>query len=312
MLVALILVWAWSLERQVSAPSRGGQRGSRARGLGILGVLPATPAWSVTARCLVYWARDPRYASSLAVVPLLPFLFGFLDRGDGTVLLMLAPVTAFIVGWIISADVAYDHSAFWLHVTSGISGRDDRTGRAGAAAIIGLPLVVVLAVGSAGYTDRWDDLPAVLGLGLAVLLCALGLSSVVSARFVYPVPRPGDGPFAAPQGSAIASLVIQGIGWLVLVLAVLPTAVLAGAALAANSGLLDQLVLGLTTPGGVPGGWFYPTSEIRDDAGARLAWLALAAGLGSGMVALVVGVRVGGRLYDARSAELMQRVLANR
>lgn len=279
-LVVLVGAWAWAHERQVSAPVRGGQHGSRGRGLGLLGRLPATPAWGVAARCLVYWVRDPRYASSLAVVPLLPFLLGFLDRGDGLVLLSLGPLTAFLVGWIISADVAYDHSAFWLHVTSGVSGRADRAGRAGAAGIIGLPVTVALAVGSAVYTGRVDDLPAVLGLTLAVLLCALGLSSVVSARFVYPVPRPGEGPFATPQGSAVASLVTQGVGWLVLLVLVLPTLALVIASL-----------------------------RGEDDA---FGWWALVAGLVSGALVLGGGVRLGGRIYDARSAELMQQVLANR
>ena len=43
--------------------------------------------------------------------------------------------------------------------------------------------------------DRWADLPAVLGASLGMLLTGLGLSSVVSARFVYPVPLPGQSPF---------------------------------------------------------------------------------------------------------------------
>ena len=279
-LVVLVAVWSWSLDRQVSAPARGGQNGGRAHGLGLLGLVPASPAWSVAARCLTYWVRDPRYASSLAVVPLLPFLLGFLDRGDGTVLLCLAPLTAFLIGWIISADVAYDHSAFWLHVTTGVSGRADRVGRAGAAALIGLPVTTVLAVGSAGYTGRWEDLPALLGLTVAVLLCALGLSSVVSARFVYPVPRPGDGPFATPQGSAVASLVTQGIGWFVLLLLVLPTVVLVVVSITAQS--------------------------------STIGWWALVTGLVSGAGSLVLGIRLGGRIYDARAPELMQRVLANR
>lgn len=279
-LVSLVGVWAWAHERQVTSPARGGQRGSRARGLGLLGLVPATPTWGIVARCLLYWVRDPRYASSLAVVPLLPFLLGFLDRGDGLVLLSLAPLAAFLVGWIVSADVAYDHSAFWLHVTSGTSGRADRVGRAGAAAIVGVPVSLALAVGSAEYTGRWSDLPALLGLTAAVLLCSLGLSSVVSARFVYPVPKPGDGPFTTPQGSAMASIVTQSLGWLVLLVLVLPTLALVVASVRTGSD--------------------------------TLGWWALVTGLLSGTACLWLGLRLGAKIFDARSAELLQDVLRNR
>lgn len=276
-LVALLALWAWSLERSLVAPARRGGD-TRTKGLGVLGVLPATATWAVVARCLVYWIRDPRYVGSLAVVPLLPILVNFLDPGSGIALLALAPVTAFMLGWIIAADVAYDHTAFWLHVVTGIPGQADRLGRVIAASVIGVPVTAVFAVGAAWYTGRWEDLPAVVGASFGVLLTALGLASVVSARFVYPVPKPGDGPFSTPQGSAVANLTIQTGGWLVLGLLVLPEIALAVAAVASGS--------------------------------AALGWVACATGLVLGGVVLVVGVRLGGRVYDVRSAELMQQVLA--
>lgn len=277
-LVALVALWGWGLNRTLTTPARRDGSAGRSKGLGILGLLPATPTWAVAARCLIYWVRDPRYVGSLAVVPLLPFLAHLVDPGSGIVLLVLAPVAAFMLGWIISADVAYDHTAFWLHVVTGLPGRADRLGRVIAAAIVGVPVTVIFTVGAAWFTGRWEDLPALVGASFGVLLSALGLSSVVSARFVYPVPQPGDGPFSTPQGSAVANLTIQTGGWIVLGLLVLPEVALAIAAVATGS-----LVLG---------------------------WAACVTGLVAGGVVLVAGVRLGGRLYDARSAELMQQVVA--
>lgn len=279
-LLALLALWSWSLDRTLTSPARRDGHGSRTKGLGVLGLLPATPTWAVVARCLVYWIRDPRYVGSLAVVPLLPFLVHFLDPGSGVALLALAPVTAFMLGWIISADVAYDHTAFWLHVVTGVPGRADRLGRVIAAGLVGVPVTAIFSVGAAWYTGRWDDLPAVVGASFGVLLTALGLSSVVSARFVYPVPKPGDGPFSTPQGSAVANLTIQTGGWLVLALLVLPEVGLAIAAVATGN--------------------------------LTLGWVACVTGLVLGSVVLVVGVRLGGRVYDVRSAELMQQVIAIR
>jgi ABC-2 type transport system permease protein len=278
--VVLVFTWSRALDRQVGAPVRGGTGGSRLRGLGFLGAVRGSVVGAVAARCLTYWLRDPRYASSLAVVPLLPFLLVFLDAGNGTALLFLAPLAAFLLGWIVSADVAYDHGAFWLHVVTGVSGRDDRLGRVLAAGVVGLPVTIVFAVGSVWWTDRWEDLPAVLGAGVAVLLSTLGLSSVVSARFPYPVPRPGEGPFASPQGSAVASLAVQTCGWIALGALLLPTTVLAVAAVVTGT--------------------------------AALGWATLAVGVASGILWVVVGLRVGARIYDARSPELLQQVLASR
>ena len=279
-LVALVAIWGWALDRTLTTPARRDGHAARTTGLGILGVLPATPTWAVVARCLVYWIRDPRYVGSLAVVPLLPFLVHFIDPGSGIALLALAPVTAFMLGWIISADIAYDHTAFWLHVVTGVPGRSDRLGRVIAAALVGVPVTVVFTVGAVWFTGRWEDLPAVAGASFGVLLTSLGLSSVISARFVYPVPKPGDGPFSTPQGSAVANLTIQTGGWLVLGLLVLPEVGLAVAAVATAS--------------------------------TALGWAACVTGFVLGATVLVTGVRLGGQVYDLRSAELLQQVVAIR
>lgn len=278
-----------------SALHRSASRGTsrrRARGLlgapGVLGIpverlldrVLGVQTSAVTARCLTYWRRDPRYLGALAVVPFLPLVLALLDRGDGSLVLVACPLAAFLVGWTISADVAYDHTAFWAHLSAGLPGRADRVGRAVAATLVGLPVTAAVVVGVVWSTGRWHDLPAVAGISGGIVLTALGISSVVSARFVYPVPRPGDGPFSSPQGSAVADLATQAGGWAVLALLALPETAVGIVAVVSGS--------------------------------AALGWLALGLGVVLGVFWWVAGVRIGAAVNDHRAPELLQQVVAIR
>jgi ABC-2 type transport system permease protein len=104
------------------------------------------------------------------------------------------------------------------------------------------------------------------------------VSSVVSARLLYPVAKPGDSPFKAPQGAAMATMFAQLITMGVLVVLCLPAAGLA----------LANVLTGAMVWG----------------------WLALVVGVGLGVVFLVVGMRWGGRLVDQRGPELLQQVMS--
>ncbi|MBE7700332.1 hypothetical protein H9623_08445 [Oerskovia sp. Sa1BUA8] len=279
------VVWDRALARALVAP-HGGAAAGRSKGLGWFDRFPATPVGAVAARCLTYWFRDPRYSGSVAVIPLLPVVLWFVGSSielDGSggfaeLMLVLGPVTAFTFGFAISADVAYDHTAFWTQVSSGVSGFADRAGRVLAAGVIGVPVVTVFAVGSVAFTGRWDLLVATVGLSLGVLATALGVSSVVSARLLYPVPKPGESPFKSPQGAAMATLVAQMLTMAVLTALCLPAAGLA----------LATLLTGAAVWG----------------------WLTLVVGVGLGAVLLVVGMRWGGRLVDQRGPELLQQVMS--
>jgi ABC-2 type transport system permease protein len=149
-LVVLAVVWDRALAAALVRPEGGG-RVARSTGLGFFGRLPATPTGAVAARSLTYWLRDSRYAASVAVVPVMVLLLWFLGRGGGS-LLGAGVLVAFIMGWVSSADVSSDGTAFWLHVAAPLTGRADRTGRALAGLVVGGAVVlvvnlVVLAVG---------------------------------------------------------------------------------------------------------------------------------------------------------------------
>jgi len=275
-LVVVAVVWDRAMAHALVNPPHQSVS-TRGRGLGWFDRLPATPLGAVTARCLTYWARDPRYAIAVAIVPVLAVVFYVVNPGGGLVLL-IGPIAGYLMGWGISADVAYDGTAFWTHVASPLRGVADRLGRVLAAATIAVPAVVVLAVASAVVTGKSAMIPALLGVSFGVLLTALGGSSIVSALVVYPVQMPGENPFQSRQGASMSALISQLCGWLAVMTLCLPEIVLAVAAV----------------------GW----------GSVPLGWVTLLVGVVLGSVLLTIGVRIGGRTLDRTAPDLLRRIVA--
>ncbi|MGN8246848.1 hypothetical protein ACTHAM_000515 [Cellulomonas soli] len=273
-LVVLALVWDRALGHALVHPAHDTVAGHK-RGTGMFGRLPATPLGAVVARCLTYWVRDPRYAASVATVPLVLVALWFAGI-DGSGLLLAGPFVAFLLGWSISADVAFDGTAFWTHVAAPLPGRTDRWGRALAALLVVGPAALAVAVGSTLVVGRPESLPAVLGATTGILLTALGGSSVTSAMVVYPVQEPGQNPFSTRQGASMAAFTSQLAGWSAIAVLSAPTMVLGGFAV-----LRDMPALG---------------------------WATLVLGPALGATLLVVGVRVGGRALDRNAPDLLTRV----
>lgn len=285
----LCLVWVagavllWQLAVDLSyAKGRGtGPASTKTQtGLGLLGVFPGTPAGAIAARSMVYWLKDPRYSASLVVLPLMLVLFWFLgfQSGDYTMILLMGPITGFMLGYSISADISYDGSAFALHVTSGVSGRDDRVGRVASLLAWGIPVTLLFTVATVWMAGGWNLLPGLIGLGLGALLTGAGVSALVSARFIYPVPPPGASPFATPEGGGMRMMLIS-----------------VGAMVVVGALTLPELVL-------------YVVALVTGNM--LFQWLTLLVGLGLGTVLLWLGIRMGGRWFNRSQAETYQSVLA--
>ena len=276
-LAAVLAAWSRALQRAAENPREGGGPGAVGSGLGWFARVPATPTGAVAARALTYWRRDPRYLAAVGLMPLLPL--GLLVPnlvGQGrhpTLGLLMAPTIGYLLGYGLHNDLAYDGTAFWGHLATGVAGVADRVGRMVPTAVLGLVLVPLYAVIGCAVAGRAQALPAVLGCGLALLLGGFGLSSVVSALKPYPVPGPGENPFSSPTGASGLTLLVQVVTSAVLTLLVSPVLVLAA----------------LAVWGGRPG----------------LAWVALGLGAGLGTAYLLVGVRVGARVFDRRGPQLL-------
>ncbi|MEW1956752.1 transporter [Kineococcus sp. NPDC059986] len=282
-----LLLAAWALALGPAGTGPAGQAAASApadeRRHPVLDRLPDTPAWApataVAVRCARYWRRDPRYlvsAASLVVIPLLLVVLPLSQGGSvGSWPLAAGPAIAFVMGWSLHNDVAYDHSAFALHVATGLRGRDDRAGRVLAAALWQLPLLLVASVGGCLLAGHPELLPAVLGAALALFGASLGVSSVASALVPYPAPAPGDNPFQTPKGASAATVGVQFGTSAVTTVVALPT--------------LVPAVIALVGPSWV-------------------GWIALPVGLATGIVLPWVGVVQGGAVLDRRAPEVLARV----
>ncbi|WP_026851645.1 hypothetical protein [Glaciibacter superstes] len=271
-------IWRASLSRSQVSPMQSASRKQVQGKLGFFGRLPATPTGAVAARALTYWLRDPRYARQFIIVPLIPVLMLFYANNMQSLgfLNATAPLVALLMSLSIFTDVAYDNTAFALHVSKGVSGVADRAGRVIALGSIALPAVLVLAVATVWISDAWSILPGLLGLTLGVLFSGLGLASVSSSLIVVPVPAPGDSPFKSPPGGGFTTGLMMFAAWGILLVLVIPELALA--------------IIGFTT------------------GQVLFGWIALVVGVVLGAGLLVAGIRVGGARLDRSAAELLARL----
>ena len=279
-LVVVLRTWDYVLRGALENPraTPGGRPTARAAtrdtGLGWFGWLPATPTGAVAARSIISWRRDPRYVSSIALMLLLPLglLLSPLTGGSSAWSLAMAPAAGFLLGWSTHNDIAYDGTAFWGHVATGVSGRADRIGRLAPTAMMGSLLLPGYAALASALTGRWSLWPAMVGIGLGFLLTGFGVASVMSALKPYPVPGPGENPFGAPPGSSAWAVVLQAVAGAVVFFLNLPL-------LAIGIGALLGHV------------W--------------LGWLSLGLATVLGSAALTLGTWWGAKIYERRAPELL-------
>jgi ABC-2 type transport system permease protein len=275
-LAGLAVVW-WLLvrrllsttERPVSVRERGG--------LGWFAVAPGTPGGAVAARSLVYWLRDRRYLVNIFVIPVAAVLTAVPLLIAGVPLEIVAlvpvPIVALFLGWLPHNDVAYDSTAVWMHIASGVRGVSDRLGRLVPVLLIGIPLLAVLIPVSISLHGRWALLPAMVGVCTSLFLTGLGLSSISSVVAPYGVSRPGESPFQQPQRTTAGGAIAQGM-------VMVGTVVLSAPALW--------------------WGWLALTGD------ADAATMALWGGLAVGDTVFVAGIAIGSAVFERRGGRLME------
>ena len=274
----LWLLWRRALEASVTSPPRRAAASVRSGALGWFGRMPTGGVGATWARSLTSWLHDPRYARQLLVVPLLPVVFAFTGGVSGPMFLISPLFVALVLAIVGYTDISYDGTAFTAVLASGIRGRADRLGRTLGAAVVGLPLTIVVTVAVAALATRWDALPALLGGALGIVLAGYGVSAVSSALIVMPVAAPGDSPFKSVPGQSFLNSLSVFAVWGVCVLVGAPALVLA--LISVFSG---QMVLG---------------------------WISLLVGLVVGAAATIIGIVVGGRTLDRTGPDLLARMKA--
>lgn len=275
--LVLLLAWFGVAARSLRTIERPRDILSARRGLGWFERFPARPAPVIAARQLTYWQRDPRYRIALVALPVAPIaiVVAFLVAGADMYLAALLPLPIFmlLLGWSQHNDIAMDSTAIWEHVASGIRGWADRAGRLAPAILFGVPAAIIGSSITVTFLGDWRVLPAVIGLNVGVLCVATGVASVFSALMPYPATRPGDSPFVQPQWSGSGSGASQTLSMLAaLLLSVAPVWVSAAA--------------------------------IADVSFLGNIW-ALVFGVGFGLVVLLAGVAIGGKIFDKQGPEIL-------
>lgn len=274
---ALWALWSWSVRAALTQTDAPRHAGGDA-GLGWFWLVPPGAFGAIAARSLIYWTRDRRYLVNIAVVPVaallavLPLLVAGVP--DRVIAVIPVLIMALLFGWLPHNDIAYDASAFWIHVASGVGGLSDRLGRIMPILLIGVPLLAVALPVTLFVTGEWRLLPALSGAVICLFLSGLGLSSIVSASAPYAVPRPGDSPFRQPQRS-------DGRGAF-------------GHAVA----LLGAFVFSAPTL------WLFVIDLIDGGGGMAAFWLGVSTGVGIALLGLAIGSFV----YTARGERLMEFV----
>ncbi|MDQ0575891.1 hypothetical protein [Agromyces albus] len=276
---AIWLGWQALVARMLVTPGREASAKSY-RGLGWFDRMPHGATGAVAARSLTYWFRDARYWVSLVMVPIAPVFVMVPLSLAGIPLIYVAlipvPLMCLFLGWSLHNDTAYDSTAVWLHVASGVRGAADRAGRIVPVLIGG---VLVIGLGSAVTVfvlNDWRLLPSVLGVSTALLFAGLGLGSFTSARLPYPAVKPGDSPFQAPQSTGTITALVQTVTMFGSLLIASPAVVFAGLGI-----LVDPA-------------WFTAS---------------FVSGVGLGLLALVLGIWGGGRVFERRGPEILAAAL---
>ncbi len=278
MVAVLALGWGVVVSRVLESSQRT-RAETTVSSLGWFDLVPATASGVIAARSLLYWTSDPRYRFVLLGLPLAPVVmmlaFGVAGAPLPPLWLLPLPVLALFLGWFSHNDVAYDHSAVWLHVASAVGGSADRWGRAVPPLLIGVPLIFALAPLFVVWSGVDDALPALLGTSFGLLLTGLGVSSVSSAIGAYPAARPGAGPFDQPPSLEANAGWSQALSLLAILVLMGPTLLLVW--------------------------WGFSDSE----------WFAMAAisGWATGFGVLLLGIVIGGRAFRRRAPELLDMML---
>jgi len=276
--VAVLLVFWFVTVRLVFRPTRRIPAERRGGTPGWFRRLPSTPSGAIAARSVTYWIRDPRYRAVLGFLPFVPIVIILASFIGGIPLAWssLLPLPVMIILVAVSTthnDVAYDSTAVWTHVAAQTRGSDDRVGRLFPPLSLGGILLIVGTPITAWAHGDAHIIPVVLGVGLALLLGGAGVASGISAQLPYAAPRPGDPAFQQPQVQGSTGSGAQALSLLGTLLVGAP-AIVAG-------------VLWLIDPS-VP--W---------------NWIALLAGVWAGLIALFIGIRAGGGIFDRRGPELL-------
>ena len=287
-LAGLAWVWARQFGKSLISPLEAcGDAQKITKGNVFDRALPNTPAGAVAKRTVRYWRRDPRRLVGALAMILMPFLTLIptmlsvnadpsMPHDLGRVIAAYCPVMmSWMVAISVGMDISYDGSALGTQIVAGVSGRDDRWGRALAFLLVFGTMQVVFILGFMLYARQWQLLPAVVGICAALMLGGVGIGSWAGS--IWQVSQP-------PAGSSLVGRNNAG-----------------GAAGFLSSMVEMFLPLAIATP-------VIVLAVLAAVLGPMYGWIALAVGVAEGVLLLWWGVRAGGKRLDANWPEVLAKV----
>ncbi len=272
LLALLWVVWVRQLGRSLTSPmtSGGGQTIGRGRFLSAL--LGTSPTATVATRRIRAWYRDSRLVAIALRTAILPVFFLIqASITDTQAFAGIGVITlAVFAGLTLMNDLAFDGEAWWIHVSTGVRGWEDRLGRVLASTVVFGPMVALVFVVGLAAGILTNPLPwatVILVAFLASLALAIGVGSVLPGT----APRTGGNPFAATSGGAAQGCLTAAISFVGPVLLTAPVALLV----------------------------------LRTAALPGWRWVAFVVGVLYGLGLVVWAVLAGGRRLDRRAPELL-------
>ncbi|MDF7641389.1 ABC transporter permease [Bifidobacterium sp. ESL0784] len=282
-LLVLVATWAlcfaiglWCLKRERLLTGSEENRAVKVKGIGAFGWMPDSPSGAISARLVTYLRHDPRQFFTL----LMPLLFMVIELlgagGEADFAFSSLILGALFMNLVESNGLAYDGRGFTMQVFAGLRGRDDRLGRVHVYAVFSLAYLAVMALVLMAFTSGWGNeshwmhLFAFFGAAVAFDLVGLGIAESMSCVAIYPVPSI-DKPFATPQGRGLAQAVMPLAYFALMLVLVLPL------------GLVTTLVAFNHWP----------------------SWFIGLGGIVNGVVVLILGTWIGGKLLDKRQLRIL-------
>ncbi|MBF8186691.1 hypothetical protein ITP53_13260 [Nonomuraea sp. K274] len=230
-LAVVVLAWLWikALSRALVTPDVSTQAASVRRESGLLDrFLPDGPLAAVVTKELKYIRREPRFRvgwfSAIVVTLLLSFsLGGDSEGGPGAgIPIVLTAIGAMMIALQSGNAFGIDGRSLWMNAVAFGSERGlgtDLAGRHLASALIAVPLLAVIGVGTGLFTGHPETIVWAVLAGWGALGIGLGIGSVTSVVVPYTVPErmnafsgaaPGQGgqAFAASMGAMLGFLLL--------------------------------------------------------------------------------------------------------
>jgi ABC-2 type transport system permease protein len=285
LIVLLWRVWTRQVATGLTSPLDQAVAGERIKGAAFYDkLLPYSPAGAIAKRTIRYYRRDPRRMMNLLTLFLIPIIMvvaGLMGSGAaddelfrGYYMAYSSVAVSWMIGIIVAAELCWDGSAIGTQIISGVSGHDDRKGRAIAVMFFFVPIQLIISIALLVIGGGWAAVPGVLALIGVLLLGGVGIGNFVGSFWQYAQPPAGGNMFAKGSSGGAAGFASSMLGMFLPIVAALPVVAL------------------------LVGSMFVPW----------LDWVALPVGIGEGALLFWLGIKLGGRHLDQIWPEVLDRV----